>query len=142
MLVQVQVLDNIKEQQQRLSGVYIDMQAHFLKKGLDLEQIAEIKKGFKGTDSAVTTSPGWMSIRPREYCTGDYPGGPLPAAAVRLLVLPLGRAHKLSSTGDLLPSLIPQLVLRCCPHSWQTATCLGRIRVCACMRVRVTLNAW
>ena len=78
------------------------MQNRFLKNGLKLEEISEVRTGFRGTDACVTSSPGKTPIAPREY-SEDYPGGPLPFTSVRLLVLPLDRCHKLSSAGLLSP---------------------------------------
>lgn len=89
---------HIQEQSERVRGMYNDMQEQFLKNGLNLELISETRKGFRGTDAIVTSSPGKTPITPRVYAE-DYPGGPLPWTAVRLLVLPLERSHKLSSAG-------------------------------------------
>lgn len=97
-----QVPKHVEEQSARFRGVYADMQDSFLKNGLNLEEIAQVRKGFRGTEACPTSSPGKAPIAPRVY-TEDYPGGPLPFTSVRLLVLPLDRCHKLSSAGLLSP---------------------------------------
>lgn len=99
-----QVPQHVEEQSARFRGVYTDMQERFIKNGLNLEEIAEVRKGFRGTEVAVTASPGKTPITPRIY-TEDFPGGPLPWTSVRLLVLPLDRNHKLSSAGACSPPL-------------------------------------
>jgi hypothetical protein len=127
-VVLLQVAHNIREQQERLGGVYTDMQERFVKNGLNLEEIAKVRKGFRGTDNAVMMSPGRGSITPRVY-TEDYPGGPLPWSAVRLLVLPLNRTHKLSSAGDCFQSLIQQIVVRFHPSGNQQLTVAAQVNV-------------
>lgn len=97
-----QISQHVEEQSTRLRGVYTDMQNRFLKNGLKLEEISEVRTGFRGTDACVTSSPGKTLIAPREY-SEDYPGGPFPVNAVRLLVLPLDGSHKLSSAGTIPP---------------------------------------
>lgn len=88
------------EAAQKLKDSYEQMKQKFLAEGLDVESVSKSRMYFSGLEPEdVTSSPGSRVVAPKRYAD-DWPGGPLAANGVRLIVLPLDSDLKVSSAAE------------------------------------------